>query len=132
MSWSYRWWDEARTIQVCDVRDTWSWDEAYDIVQEQVSRLSTVDHDVHKIFWLHGSPVMPQDGTELLDLHKLMSMRPSNSQMVVFIGINRFGETLAAMMNKVFGMHDQLALYRFVASIEEALDEIAHYEKERA
>jgi len=28
MSWSYRWYDDEQTILVCDVRDSWTWDNA--------------------------------------------------------------------------------------------------------
>jgi hypothetical protein len=132
MAWSYRWYDADQTILVCDVRDSWTWDEAYAIVQEQARLLQSVSHGVHTIFWLHGIARVPQDGTGLPNLRKLLTMRQPNSQMVVFIGINRFGETLAAMMNKVYGMRSQIAMYRFVSSIEEALDEIALFEREHA
>lgn len=132
MTWSYRWHDTSQTILVCDVHDRWSWDDAYAIVQEQARLLQSVAHDVHTIFWLHGIPNIPQDGTGLPHVRKLLTMRQPNSQMVIFIGINRFGETLAAMLNKVYGMRDQIAMYRFVSSIEEALDEIAQFQRERA
>jgi hypothetical protein len=36
------------------------------------------------------------------------------------------------MKNKVYGMRDQIAVYCFVSSIEEALDEIALYQREHA
>lgn len=132
MAWNYRWHDDAQTILVCDVRDSWTWEDAHQIVQAQASHLQSVSHDVHTIFWLHGIPGVPQDGTGLPNLRKLLAMRQPNSQLVIFIGINRFGETLAAMMNKVYGMRDQIAMYRFVSSIEEALDEIALYQREHA
>jgi hypothetical protein len=132
MSWSYRWYDDAQTILVCDVRDSWTWEEAYKIVDSQVAHLQSVNHPVHTIFWLHGIPVIPADGMELPNLRKLMSRRQPNAQLTIFIGINRFGEMLAGMMNKVYGMQGQLAHYRFVSSIEQAFDEIALYERERA
>ena len=132
MTWSYRWYDTHQTILVCDVRDSWTWEDAHQIVQEQASHLQSVSHDVHTIFWLHGIPLIPADGTGLPHLRKLLTMRQPNSQLVIFIGINRFGETLAAMMNKVYGMRDQIAMYRFVSSIEGALDEIALYQREHA
>lgn len=132
MAWSYRWYDDDQTILVCDVRDSWTWEEAFDIVEGQKSHLQSVAHDVHTIFWLHGIPIIPQDGMGLPNLQKLMSQRQPNSQLVIFIGINRFGEMLAGMMRKVYGMREQLAHYRFVSSIEQALDEIALYHRESA
>lgn len=132
MGWSYRWYDDARTILVCDVRDSWTWEQAFAIVEEQAKHLNSVSHGVHTIFWLHGIPVIPQDGMELSNLRKLMSTRQPNSQLVIFIGINRFGEALATMMRKVYGMRDQLAHYRFFSSIEQALDEIVLYERQHA
>jgi hypothetical protein len=132
MAWSYRWYDNDQTILVCDVRDSWTWDEAFAIVEAQKSHLQSAGHDVHTIFWLHGIPIIPQDGMGLPNLQKLMSQRQPNSQLVIFIGINRFGEMLAGMMKKVYGMRDQLAHYRFVSSIEQALDEIALYHRESA
>lgn len=132
MAWTYRWYDDDQTILVCDVRDTWTWEEAFAIVEAQVAHLQSVPHGVHTIFWLHGIPVIPQNGMELPNLQKLMSQRQPNSELAIFIGINRFGEMLASMMQKVYGMRDQLAHYRFVSSIEQALDEIALYQRERA
>jgi hypothetical protein len=132
MAWNYRWYDANQTILVCDVRDTWTWEDAHAIVQEQARYLQGVSHDVHTIFWLHGIPLMPADGAGLPNLRKLLSMRQLNSQLVIFVGINRFGETLASMMNKVYGMRDQIAMYHFVSSIEGALDEIALYQREHA
>lgn len=132
MAWSYRWYDDHQTILVCDVRDSWTWEEAFEIVEGQKSHLQSVAHNVHTIFWLHGIPIIPQDGMGLPNLQKLMSQRQPNSQLVIFIGINRFGEKLAGLMKKVYGMRDQLAHYRFVSSIEQALDEIAMYHRESA
>jgi hypothetical protein len=130
--WNYRWHDNDQTILVCDVHDSWTWDDAFDIVQEQARLLQSVAHEVHTIYWLHGIPVVPTDGTGLPNLHKLLSMRQPNSRLVIFVGINRFGERLASMMSKVYGMREQMSMYRFVSSIEEALDEIALYQRERA
>jgi hypothetical protein len=132
MAWSYRWFDDDQTILVCDVRDSWTWEEAFAIVEEQVAHMHSVSHGVHTIYWLHGIPILPQDGMGLPNLQKLMSQRQPNSQLVIFIGINRFGEKLAGLMKKVYGMRDQLAHYRFVSSIEQALDEIALYQRESA
>jgi hypothetical protein len=132
MAWSYRWYDDDQTILVCDVRDSWTWEEAFAIVEDQKRHLQSVSHGVHTIYWLHGIPILPQDGMGLPNLQKLMSQRQPNSQLVIFIGINRFGEKLAGLMKKVYGMRDQLAHYRFVSSIEQALDEIALYHRESA
>ncbi len=132
MAWSYRWYDDEQTILVCDVHDSWTWEEAFKIVEGQKHHMQSVSHGVHTIFWLHGIPIIPQDGMELSNLQKLMSQRQPNSQLAIFIGINRFGEKLAGLMKKVYGMRQQLAHYRFVSSIEQALDEIALYQHEHA
>jgi hypothetical protein len=44
MAWSFRWYDDAHTILVCDVHDRWTWQDAYDVVQEQIRLMATVNH----------------------------------------------------------------------------------------
>jgi hypothetical protein len=94
--------------------------------------MATVNHGVHTIFWLHGIPTIPQGGSALANIRQLMSMQHPNEEMSIFIGVNRFGQALVDMVSKVYGMRDMLARYRFVASIEQALDEISDYEKMKA
>lgn len=132
MPFSFRWYDDDHTILVCDIRDRWTWDEAHAVVHEQLEWMKTVKHGVHTVFWLHGIPTFPTGGSALTNIRKLMSMEGENEELSIFIGVNRFGQTMADMAGKVYGFRDLLARYRFVSSIEEALDAVTAYEKEKA
>lgn len=132
MAYTFRWHDDAHTILVCDIRERWTWDEAHAMVREQLEWMGTVQHGVHTVFWLHGIPTFPTGGSALTNIRKLMSMEGTNEELSIFIGLSRFGQTMADMAGRVYGFRDLLARYRFVMSIEEALDEITRYERERA
>jgi hypothetical protein len=122
------WYNDEKTILLFDVYEGWTWDEAHAIVSQQVAMMAEVEHGVHTIFYLHGLSGLPR-GSALPNVRKLMRIQHPNERMTVFIGVTGFGQALANVVARAYGMQSLVAKYRFVSTMQQALEEIERYER---
>lgn len=125
------WYNEEKTIVLVRTIDpNWTWKDATEAVQEQVTLAETVEHPVHIIFHFEERPNMPVKGA-IQNIQKLMNYRAKNEDLGVFINMHRMLTSLLNTVGKVYKLRDLMETYRFVDTMEEALEEIAKYEIEK-
>lgn len=125
------WYNEEKTIVlVHTLESNWTWKDATEAVKEQVTLSETVEHPVHIVFHFEERPNMPAKGA-IQNIQKLMNYRAKNEELGIFININRMLLSLLNTVGKIYKLRDFIASYRFVDTMEEALEEIAKYEIEK-
>lgn len=122
------WHNEEKTIVVVtSLISDWTWDDAKEAIEAQVALTETVEHPVHVVLYFKERPNIPVTGA-FQHLQKLMKLQAKNEDLSIFININRTLTTLLNTIGKIYKLRDLVAQYRFVSTMEEALEEIANYE----
>jgi hypothetical protein len=128
-NYTLRWYDEEQTIILIDIVKTWTWEDAYAAIKQQVAMTESVAHPVHAIFHFHNVPAVPRK-FGLTHIAKLMKTRAPNEELAVFVGTHALLQMLINALSNVYGMGEITAKYHFVATLDEALDIIARYDSE--
>jgi len=122
------WYNEEKTIVIVRSLDSnWTWEEATEAIEAQISLAETVEHPVHNIFYFEERPNIQVSGA-IRHLEKLMNLRAKNEDLNIFVNINRMFSSLLNTVSKIYKLGNFLAKYRFVDTLEEALEEIEQYE----
>lgn len=125
------WYNEEKTILVLTaLLADWTWEEATEAIETQVKLAETVEHPVHIVLYFKERPNVPVSGA-FQHLQKLMQLKAKNEELSIFININNMLTTLLKTIGKIYKLRDLVADYRFVATMEEALEEIEKYESQK-
>ena len=122
------WYDDEKTIVVLTALiSNWTWEEAQEAIEAQVALAETVEHPVHVVLYFKESPTVPVAGA-FQHLQKLMQLKAKNEDLSVFVNINRMMTSLLSTIGKVYKLRELVAQYRFVTTLDEAIEEIKKYE----
>lgn len=127
------WQDAARTICVIQaLGPRWTWDEALAGVSAVDATVRSVEHKVYVIYLFEArAKVLPQGGSLVSNLRKLMALYAPNTEFVVFVQPDAALRVFADIVSKTFHMTD--LDYHYVNTMPQALAMIeAHRGKQVA
>jgi hypothetical protein len=131
-TYTVRWYDAEHTIVICEVHRSWTWNDAYAAVGE-LNRLSTsVDHGVYTIFhFLETVSTLPK-GNAIPNLKSLAKTDQPNDEMTFFVSFSRLLEGLMTIAGNIYGIRAVSAKFRFVESLDVALEQIQQHKREKS
>lgn len=120
-----RWLDAEKTLLLADVVGPWTWEQAFAITAEHNAVIRTLTHDVYIIILFHpGARMIPQ-GMELANLRDLLRQDHPNERLVVIAGGHTSLKKLMDMVSRIYRLANVFMKYRFVYTLDEALEEVA-------
>jgi hypothetical protein len=116
------WFDLEHTILICEIKETWTWDEAYIVINEMNDLCSTVNHGVYTIFHFQGTTALfPVGGSAINNIRRLASINSENDELVFFVRSNAMVSRLIKIAGQVYKLAELTGHFRFVQNLEEAL-----------
>ena len=115
------WQDAARTICVIQaLGPRWTWEDALAGVSAIDAVVRSVDHQVYVIYLFEArAKVLPQGGSLVSNLRKLMAIYTPNTEFVVFVQPDAALRVFANIVSKTFHLVD--LNYHYVNTMPEAL-----------
>jgi hypothetical protein len=125
---SYRlsWYNPQKTIIVLEITGPWTWDEAFRVIPLLNRMVEAQPHPVYSLYYYRvvSASLLPK-GAGLTNLRKLVEFDPPNEKLVIFIRQDTLTRNFMSLVSRVYGLRQVLQKYRFVASWEEALRQVA-------
>lgn len=126
------WYDEAKTILLCEVTSQWRWEEAHTVIKSMNAECSTVNHGVYSVFNFHtNTSLMPQGGSAIPNIRALINTQHPNDELIIFVGISNMVTTFIGIAGQVYGMRNILAGFRFVHTMDDAFTEITKHKADK-
>lgn len=116
------WYDLEHTILMCDIKETWTWEEAYAVITEMNNLCSTVNHGVYTIFHFQGNTALiPVGKSAINNIRRLVSIKSENDELVFFVRSHMMFSKLINIAGKVYKIAELTGHFRFVNNLEDAL-----------
>lgn len=126
------WYDLEHTILICEIKETWSWDEAYIVITAMNDLCSTVQHGVYSIFHFQGTTAMfPVGGSAINNIRRLINIKNENDELVFFVRSNAMVSRLIKIAGQVYKLAELIGHFRFVQNLEEALAMIQQHKNQQ-
>lgn len=125
----FSWYNPEQSILLIEVSgQAQSWDDLIKIVQTQQLWFDTIDHKAHSIFDMRtANPRVPR-GNTLMSMKKLMEYSHHNEDLTVLLGKYMILRPLIEIVDRAYRMASYTSRYRYVDTMEQALDAIRRYE----
>ena len=118
------WGNPEKTIALATFGDSWTVEEAHQMIEDMYKLTTSVDHTVHTVLDFSNSRSSP---TKLMSTGQHVQKRTvPNSGVSVVVGANSFLKAISQMIMKLF-VKDQP--FFFASTFEEAKRIIAQYEQ---
>jgi hypothetical protein len=130
MNHTCEWLDESKTILLITALPNGSWEAAYQAVEDQMKHIASVKHNVYTIYDLTHASKLPQ-GVALPNLQRLMTKRQPNQALTIYVGVGYLVQKFMEMARSMFGLNSIFNSYRFVSSVDEALQVVNEHQHER-
>jgi hypothetical protein len=130
MDYTIGWHNAEHTILHIEVRGTWTWAEARQLVQEQYRWMDESPHTVHAIWKLRVGEQMPP-GSAVRGFKQLLELAHPNDGAIVFVGGNIHLQTIVGVLARVAPLQRITQRLRFAANTGDALSIIDQYVRQR-
>ncbi len=127
MSIQVAWGNPEKTIALSTFGESWTVEEAHQMIEDMYALTTSVDHTVHTVLDFSQSRSSP---TKLMSTGQHVQKRQvPNSGVSVVVKANSFLKAISQVIMKVFVKDQQ---FFFADSLDEAYRIIAKYEQEHA
>lgn len=124
------WYDDERTILLCEVTRRWTWEEAYRVVAQMNEWCSTVNHGVYSVYVFGtNANLLPYGSSAISSIRRLINTAHPNDRLVMFANAGTLVSRLIGVAAQVYGLRDIVANFRFPRDLEEALKEIEQHKR---
>lgn len=118
-----RWYDDSRTILLCEVSPQWTWRDAHQVMQWINAQSTRANHPIQTIihFLTDDSAVLPP-GRAIPALRQLILMNSPKNELTVIVGANTLLHQLFTITSQVYRLRPSyVAQYHFVESLDAAV-----------
>ena len=122
MPMTVEWYDEGRTALLFVGTAGWNWDDYYSSHYKGIEMAREVDHTVHIIYDVTHADTIPNNA--LVHFRKMAHMLPPQIGLSIVVNNSMLVRVIFNAFKTVTG--DWARNYRFVTSMDAALDIIAH------
>jgi hypothetical protein len=126
------WYDDEKSIVVCEIEQAWTWNDAYAALDELNLLSTSVTHGVYTIFHFHEMTSGLPKGSAIPNIKNLANTDKPNDQLTFFVGFSRLLEGLMNITGNLYRIKTVASKLRFVGSFEAALDQIQQHKRTRA
>lgn len=127
------WHDDARTIIVLNITQSWTWDQAHHVALAINHKIVESGNDVFTIFQFNRNvTMMPTGGSVFTNIKNLMMTDLEQEKLVFFVAGSNILRHFMNVLGTMSMFKSTFARYRFADSLEAALAEIEAYLKEQA
>jgi hypothetical protein len=121
------WHDDERTILFVDAHSPWQWDEAIGILTGLNELVAAQTKPIYAIYHFHkGASALPR-GLGLPELKSAFKQSSDNEALNVLVNSGTLIQGTLRAISRTPGLSATFAKYRFVHSVEDALNEIAYH-----
>lgn len=120
------WYDEERTVLLCEVFKRWTWDEAHKVIKELNDVwCSSVNHGVYTVYVFGPSAaLLPYGGSAIPNIRRLINTEHPNDQLIIFANAGALVTRLINIAAQVYGLRSVVSKFRFVPTLDAALREV--------
>jgi hypothetical protein len=122
-----QWYDENRTIILCEITDLWSWNGLHTLALTANKLIATVSHDIYTIVNFTSRYCDIPRGVATSNLIRLMQTVMPNEKLVIVIGLNPLISNLTEVARRIADDAEIWDRYRAANSLEDALAQIEAY-----
>ncbi len=121
------WGDPQKTIALSSFGETWTLEDAHNMIDEMYKLTTSVDHTVHTVMDFSNSRTSP---TQLMSVGQhVMKRKVPNSGISVIVKANSFLKVMTQLIGKLFVKESPMYT---ADSLEEAFQIIQKYEQDQA
>jgi len=125
------WQDTEHTILVLDVRGEWDWEQAFAALAHFNQTLYDTPYPTYSLLkFREGTNIVPS-GLTLPNVRDLMAMHPPLEQLVILVNAGTFIQSMIQTASRTYGLRAIFGRYRFVNTLDEALQLIQSHRQQR-
>lgn len=125
------WYDPEHTIVLAHVLKRWDWEEASKVMSLVDAQFLTLERDGFAVYLFErGANILPEGKSTLLKMREHLLSDPEKQRLVIIVNAGSLVETILNMAFSAYKLANTKSKYRFVRTMEDALNEIKQYKFE--
>ncbi len=126
---SISWYDSTHKIVLAHIHKRWNWTDADRLFSKMDEIFLGFTHDAYSIYAFDpGANIFPEGKSALQNMRKHLAIDPENLRLVVVVNSGMIVETILQVVFNAYRMLDTSSKFRFVRTLNQALQEIEQYE----